>query len=181
MIIVEGMDGTGKSSLIERITSRFSIPVHERASSSRGGPVADLFEWANRDVNAWGDMPVHLYDRHPLISEYIYGPVTRGTVDPMFYSADAIHLTRRMQADCMVIFCDPEWTEVHANLAADPHNQMAGVMDNSRRLHLLYKSFRHHWAGQKLTWDYRQADVMMPILINNVSRYVTYRKEMQGV
>lgn len=175
------MDGTGKTRVIQQLTSHYQIPVHERASSSRSGPVPDLFEWASRDIDSWPTLPVHIYDRHPMISEYIYGPVTRGRVDPMFFSPEAARLTLRMRTEAIVIFCDPEWDEVHGNLAADPHNQMPGVMDNSRRLHLLYKAFRHHWDGPYFTWDYRQQDVQFPILLNVVSRYVTHRKERANV
>lgn len=154
MIIVEGMDGTGKSGLIKRLSDITGIPIHTRASSSVEGPVRDLVDWAEEDVTTWGKQPAQLYDRHPLVSEYIYGPCVRGQIDPMFYGPIFRQLSYVFRNNALVIFCDPGWEAIKHNLDRNPANQMPGVMDNSRRLHLLYRSFRHNYSGRQRVWDY---------------------------
>lgn len=108
------------------------------------------------DVSSWDVQPTAIYDRHPMVSEFIYGPVTRGTMDPNFFNTEMQQARDRFHEDSLVIFCDPGWEEVIRNLERDPHNQMPGVMDNSRRLYLLYKAFAFHYTGKMRVWDYRQ-------------------------
>lgn len=172
VIILEGMDGTGKSGLARRLSADLNLPIHERASSSKAGPVSNLFEWAEHDVNTWETQDLAIYDRHPLVSEYIYGPVTRGTIDNRFISAPGMDISSMFSNSSVVVFCDPGWDEVINNLARSKDMQMAGVMDNSRRLHLLYRAFFHHYSGLKLHWNYRSSNyqLMLDVLTKTTTR-----------
>lgn len=159
MIVIEGCDGTGKTSLIQRLSKDLKIPIHERASSSREGPRADLYEWAVRDVGTWEDQPIALYDRHPFISEYIYGPIIRGFVDDRFFSLEALQITRRFATNAMVILCDPGDDEVKHNLTSSTDNQMGGVLDNHRLILMSYRSLFHYWPGNWVRqWDYTRPE-----------------------
>lgn len=152
MIIVEGVDGAGKTTLIERLCGDLNLPLHPRASSSISGPVKDLFEWAADDVLTMAQQPFSLYDRHPLVSEYIYGPITRGQIDPRFFDRPGREITRLFKLTTLVIFCDPGIETVLDNLKKAP--QMPGVWENITTLHLAYRVMKHNWNGHAVDWDY---------------------------
>lgn len=157
MIIVEGPDGSGKSSLIRRLSEDLGLRVHERASDSIKGPKGDMSVWAYRDVSTQRDHHlVEVYDRHPLVSQYIYGPIAREYLEPNMQST-TMHLAIRMLAkQCLMIFCLPPIDVVKANVAEA--EQMAGVEENIARIYHMYCSMRMFWpnAANLMTFDYTQ-------------------------
>lgn len=146
------MDGTGKTTLVNRLSHELNLPIHERASTSVGGPVPNVYEWALRDVAGWDNQPLALYDRHPLVSEQIYGPVVRGIIDPNFHGDD--ELWTAFAKRVLVIFCDTSWDNVQSNLMQDEKSQMPGVMDNAKRLFLVYRTYARVFDGIKVRYDY---------------------------
>lgn len=143
MIILEGPDGGGKTTLLEQLSAHYTtIQVNERASTSgaQGGPVADLYEWAHRDVHSWRDADLRFYDRHPFVSEYIYGPAVRGHVDPRFFTTP---LRRRVQHRALLVLCLPPLEAVRASVSAE--RDMAGVATHIDTIWHLYASLRASW------------------------------------
>lgn len=152
MIIVEGPDGAGKSSLIEKLSETLMLPIHERASDSIKGPVPDLSVWAYQDVTTQPEQPVSIYDRHPLISEYVYGPITREFLNPNMTST-TMHLCIRMLAkQSFVIFCRPPTEEIRANVLR--HEQMEGVTEHIGQIIAAYDALRMFWPGQSILYNY---------------------------
>jgi GTPase SAR1 family protein len=156
VIVVEGMDGSGKSSLVARLTHDLQVPLHPRASDSVGGPVKNLWQWAWDDVIHWEDSELSIYDRHPLVSEYIYGPVTRGSMDPVFVGVESQSLYRIFQENCLIIFCDPGVETVSRNVIKNP--QMQGVLNNIPNLYWSYRTYFHMYPGFQIRWDYDHTD-----------------------
>lgn len=157
IIVVEGPDGSGKSSLIRRLAEDFGLRVHEKASDSVTGPKGDMSVWAYRDVTTQRDHQlVEIYDRHPLISQYIYGPIAREYLEPNMQSA-TMHLAIRMLAkQCLVIMCLPPVDVVQTNVAQA--EQMAGVDENITRIYHMYCSLRMFWPSPAnlMMFDYTQ-------------------------
>lgn len=158
-IIVEGMDGTGKSNLVQAImdshlSKRFAL--HARASTSKGGPVDDLEGWVERDLATMGTgTQTYIYDRHPLISEPIYGPVCRGAMPGSFNSPQWLEARRQtLRHWCVVIWCIPPWMTVKNNLVDTAGNHMQGVMENARQLYYLYDYTSYTWPGASIRYDY---------------------------
>lgn len=156
MIIVEGPDGSGKSNLVRRINEEFGLPIHERASTSVGGPVEDLMGWAYRDVTTMPEQPLSVYDRHPLISEYIYAPLVR-ILRHEFVTPSAHTLIRLMARQTFVVWCVPPYTYVSGNVSDDLDNQMQGVHENLGAIYELYNAMRMFWSGQSMVWDYTKS------------------------
>lgn len=155
MIVVEGPDGSGKSGIVQRISDQLKIPIHPRASTSTGGPVSQIYKWATEDVMSLRWQPFSVYDRHPLISQVIYGPIIRQTVEPEFYSPHAAGLSRLFANAVLVVYCDPGIDEVLDNVLKGKH--MDGVMEHASRLYYAYKTFIHYWPGNRpVVWDYTQ-------------------------
>lgn len=158
-IIVEGMDGTGKSNLVQAImeshlAKRFAL--HERASTSIGGPVDDLEGWVEKDINEMGtSAQSYIYDRHPLISELIYGPICRGQVPGNFNNQQWVESRKQILRHwCVVIWCTPAWTTVKNNLIGTAGNHMQGVVDNARHLYYVYNVTADLWPGASIRYDY---------------------------
>lgn len=138
MIIVEGPDGGGKTTLLRNLMQQFpSIPLHERASrsGSEGGPVDHLYDWAHTDVMSWNAQPLSFYDRHPLISEYIYGPVIRQSIDAKFLDTN---LRRLLMRRALVIVCLPPLDAVRRSVSAE--RDMPGVRTHIDTIWELYAS-----------------------------------------
>lgn len=84
IIVVEGPDGSGKTTLINKLQEVLGYPVHHT-----GGPPADRAAWVHKLMVLWDFKnraqggPVIL-DRLPHISETTYGPLyDRPLMDPL--------------------------------------------------------------------------------------------------
>lgn len=157
MIILEGPDGGGKTTLLNQLAGSFpSIARHARASEGVAGPVKDLYEWAHEDVWSWMGQPLSFYDRHPLISEYIYGPITRGTMDARFHTTP---LRRRFAQRALVIVCLPPLEVVRRSVSAE--RDMPGVSTHIDPIWHLYASLRATWpvSSGLVFYDWTQTRV----------------------
>ncbi len=74
-IVLEGPDGGGKSTLARLIADVVSIPLIEG-----NGPPKSRIEFRNRCLHYLGMTGV-LFDRHPCISEAVYGPIVRHGIE----------------------------------------------------------------------------------------------------
>lgn len=161
MIILEGPDGGGKSTLAKRLASDLALPIHARASDSITGPVVDLFAWTLSDIETWHQQPLAIYDRHPLTSEHIYGPVVRGNTRPGFDLGNpAISQMRRyMRKHAMVVVCLPAYHVVQENVASEIA-QMPGVVENIEHIYECYRMMLHIWPldSQICRYDYGAGD-----------------------
>lgn len=152
---MEGPDGGGKSTLIKQIFTQFpTIKRAARASEGVSGPVDDLYDWAVHDMAGWWNQPMAIYDRHPLVSEYIYGPICRGTMDPRFHDTG---LRRRMARTALVIVCLPPLKVVRSSVSDE--RDMPGVATHIDAIWHCYASLKSCWAGQSglLYYDYTKS------------------------
>jgi hypothetical protein len=156
--VFEGPDGGGKSSAIEKVRSAYpQIKMMARASHSVHGPVPQLDDWVDESVSFlhgadWsGD---GAFDRHPLISELIYGPVVRGRMPGRFNDEPWLRMRVRELANrVVVVWCIPPFDA--AEHAMTGSSQMDGVVDRYRGIHSAYVAMRAVWPGlRQYTHDY---------------------------
>lgn len=162
MFIVEGPDGAGKTTLIRRLQENIDFEVMPRPCTSDGGiDMTTLRQWVDEDLS----LPMHhrgFYDRYPLISEPIYGPLLRGRMADGFsdwkWMGHRLHmLTLR---DPLIVFCLPPKQRVMDNVL-DTHSQddtehLRGVI---RHTEAIYEAYTFRAAQGSLTdnvwvWDY---------------------------
>lgn len=184
MIILEGPDGAGKTTLAETLTGLTSLTLHERASTSTGGPVDDIYEWAEADVLTWPVQKLQVYDRHPLISEPIYGSVLRGGFDPRFNGPRSAELYSRLAGYGCVIFCLPDLETVMSNLDGD-ENQLAGVEQHATELWSAYvnayHAFKHRYNLPLLyRYDYTRDDIYDVYTITQ-AHYINWKRKYGNV
>lgn len=156
-IIVEGMDGSGKDTLIYDLIDLFpDHTLHARASTSLGGPVPNVAVWTATDVTTMPKQAPSIYNRHPLISEPIYAPVRRvnpGLKPPWDSPAWVNAWARRAAPFCVVVLCQPPFIQIRSNLLrSGPMAHMPGVVENSWALYQRYALLT--WPMSMIRYDY---------------------------
>lgn len=153
-IIVEGMDGSGKDTLISELLNLFpGHRPHTRASTSLGGPVDDLAMWTAMDVRTMGDQAPSIYNRHPLISEPIYAPlrtINPGLRPPWDNSLWQLRYRREASRHVVLVVCHPPYYITSENLDKGEH--MPGVSENRLTLYTNYATLM--WPGPVIRYDY---------------------------
>lgn len=122
MIIVEGPDGAGKTTLINRLSEELDLPIAPRVVSKEAEAMVDLKAWTENNVKL--GFQATIFDRHRLISEPIYGPALRDTDEPGF--DDPVWFINMMynlyDLDPVIIYCLPPFETVWQNVSNDPDN-----------------------------------------------------------
>lgn len=155
-IILEGMDGTGKTTLLDTLLARLpQMKPHNRSSWVSAGPKPDLDQWTLEDTKTIGTHPMSIYDRHPLVSEPIYGPIIRGGVPGLFNQDWWVNaMTAEVAHHALLIYCNPPLTVVQQNLRQSEDNQMKGVVEKAPDLYYRYAVVSNRWPGVQLRYDY---------------------------
>ena len=156
MIIVEGPDGAGKTTLIQKLQYDFpSLTIRPRFCTSTGGPIEELSLAVYRDYTRGiqeGSRFV-LYDRHPIISEYIYGhDIPERHVDPAFLDRGMAIMAGRIIDLALVVWCRPPLEVIKANL--DPDHEMPGVDTNIDKIYESYQIRELMWPGKCVKYDF---------------------------
>ena len=124
--VVEGPDGSGKSTLMEQLRAtagkRYFVMMRH---SCRPLIEADALRFYDILARANGKLDV-VVDRHPMVSDSIYGPILRGTGLLGKYSVHK--LISMLELSCTrIVYCRPPEKTIRANLDKQP--QLAGVND----------------------------------------------------
>jgi hypothetical protein len=172
MVIVEGPDGSGKTTLVTQLVERFpalqlaSRPdlIGDRSSGAYEETLAAIVEAAAMV------MPPKVYDRL-FLSELIYGDVLRGGSNlTRVQTLYALSLLGAL--DCPLIVCLPPLPVVTTNVLES--EQLGGVQENIHRLWQLY-SIANHAFPNVIHYDYTVAGGRGRIF-SQVSAYLTLRE-----
>jgi len=122
MVIIEGCDNCGKTKLIEYLVSGIIVPVIRSPGPKEPGYLA-----------AWVLIMIHLqalgpiiFDRFPVISESIYGPVLRGRDVLKDYGETTFKSLLKSTAP-LIIHCRPPLSKI---LDWGHREQMDGVKEH---------------------------------------------------
>lgn len=160
MIVVEGPDGAGKTTLVKRILEDIpNLELQPRVVSKNAEAMVDLKQWVMDDLSkGFGS---RLYDRHRLISEPIYGPLLRGDMEPGFDNTNWLSQQfRRFAAiEPVLIFCLPPGQTVLLNIIKSADEQPSSMdLGKSLSIYWLYRMEAARWMG---AWVY---DYTRPLL-----------------
>ena len=121
-VIVEGMDNSGKTTLVQKIAAFGAELI-----PSRGKP--DGIRAPIEIDRLWNETHARVYDRFVAFSDEVYGRVLRGknVLDPDPWGA----ILRTMRSGVLLVYCRPPDGVI---LNWDGREQMAGVIDNAPKL-----------------------------------------------
>lgn len=160
VIIVEGVDNSGKSTLAKTLSEHFDWPlVHSP------GFCPEMIDWAKTHLTAPG---TRIYDRFPCVSEHIYGPVLRDK-DEFKSVVGRKVLSFFIQKNPLIIYCKPP----DSVITEDMGKQMKGVKDNILRLILNYNRMMVYfslWHLLIIKYDFTErSEIGWENLINVIS------------
>lgn len=134
IIIVEGVDGSGKTTLIKNLREQTKTYFWVASSSRRPQTVIqlrDAVHWLGQ--SSYLKLPV-VCDRYPVISEEVYGPILRdGSLLNQLGQRELGDVTEFLSfAVDRIIYCRPPFEAIKENL--DKNKQMDGVLDKLPKL-----------------------------------------------
>ena len=159
MLIVEGPDGAGKTTLVRQLAEELKLPVAPRVVDKDTTTKYDMKDWVDNNLEE-GFQPV-IFDRHRLISEPIYGPILRNSQQPVMTDIKWLgpRLRRFYDLEPIIIYCLPPFTEVFMNVTHDDDNE--AVRFQIEKIYAAYvtrASLDHTFAsGIVKIWDYTRS------------------------
>jgi GTPase SAR1 family protein len=158
VIVVEGPDGAGKTTLAKGICEKFDLEYRrpDTLTSTQGPVGSDIVRW-------WHDQfhPITrraVYDRAFWVSELMYQPVMRGR--PLISDGpDIAHqIFDAWEAEPMVVFCLPPW-EVSREIIRAQSIKLAGVNEEDlEKIHWGYHAQYALWSNALfegvISWDF---------------------------
>jgi len=160
MIIVEGPDGAGKTTLIERIEADWGLSREPRAVTSAAESIVPIGDYIDTQLNlgfGW-----RLYDRFALISSPMYMMLPNRTfreemLDFTWLQAQYVKMSK---VDPVIIYCLPPLEEVKKNLSQDD-NSGGKVQPNIEQIYLNYHAFAARvYSSSSMVWDYTNPDLL---------------------
>lgn len=150
LVIIEGPDGSGKTTLIEKLRSDldgFFWLMRPKGPPGNLENIHLLLNTIDSSLARTGCpryMPL-IMDRHPLISENIYGPVIRGfnPLEEAGWDKPAMAMGRlgcyRNPREILIVYCRPRATSIRSG--AQVEDQMDGVLEKIDDLIEAYDKF----------------------------------------
>lgn len=161
MIILEGCDGAGKTTLKEEILKRYpAMREGPRGTKDRSRlylvTVPDTFGAINRAIRATETGGEHgsccVWDRL-YFSEMVYAPIVGRPCE--FSPGQQEYLTAILEAmKCPIILCQPPFDVVKEN--AEVHVQMKGVNENLAAIYEAYDLLYWRMPNQTIKYDYTE-------------------------
>ena len=150
MIIVTGMDNSGKTTLVQQLVEELNRnPFQERKFKvvNSPGPVKKAIQesWVVNQVTLeQKERFTNIYERFPLLEEVVYGEVLRN--DPLFTYGDSYFKLLKKE-NPLIVYTRPSRERIF-NFGDRP--QMEGVIDKSKELlaaydDLMFKMMADGW------------------------------------
>ena len=136
LVVVEGPDGSGKTALIAVMRRHCPSPIVVISRSKPFDSPDDILYFLTWVHIAKAMRGVIVMDRHPAISESLYGPIFRGNS-----LLSGVHVHPYLRSVDQFIYCRPPTERILANVQRTRHDQMTGVIEKSRELIRDYDDF----------------------------------------
>lgn len=104
MIVAEGLDSTGKTTLVEKIVARYPGLKYRPSIGNKHNP-AQIARQAQDEAYSWDMMKNIVGDRSRILSEYIYTPVLKKRAPAYSYNTWLEMLSSYTQHEHLIIHC----------------------------------------------------------------------------
>lgn len=159
MIIVEGPDGAGKSTLVKEILHKYpEFKEGERGTTDRSKlytvTVEDTFRAIDLALRARKQLSLRVWDRL-FFSERIYYSLTGR--ENQFSPGQEVFIGHVLEAmRCPIFLCLPPYEAVYEN--AQVHKQMQGVTEHLEEIYIGYSTMYWDMPNQTMLYDYTQTN-----------------------
>jgi hypothetical protein len=169
MIVVEGPDGGGKTTLIKEIQANFPVTIAPKIVGTQGEALTNIRAATEERVRSLNQGVV--FDRHPVISGPIYHVVLGGPTNAFMFENPGwlwamIELFYRAQPT--IIYCIPPrkiCLEDNANSWPDGTNH-----DDREAIYDLYLAHRGRDFKNSAHYDYTEGSGHMRSIMGYISR-----------
>lgn len=177
MILVEGPDNSGKSTLINQLVKEFDLTLLDRPH----GPPKDINELEERikALEPYYNKRNVIIDRHPLIGEAIYGPILRKE-DKLLKLKNLRDLKRTFwSSDLFIIYCRPPMDkimnmETHQVKDYDTPEHLKALKRNVVSIIDAYDL--KMWLCQAHTYNYTKPDALKNLILTLRKEYLNERE-----
>lgn len=160
MIVVEGPDGAGKTTLAKYMAEALDLPYTrppKELLTSTGGPTEGLVDWWEEQLL---DKTPRVFDRTAYISDAIYCAV--GDRMPLMGWESMERGMNLIQTSWITIFCIPDFDVIGSNIEKDmAEGQHLKGLETDERIYnhyFLYRMWHYLWrqhAPHRTNWyDY---------------------------
>jgi hypothetical protein len=181
-VIVEGCDGSGKTTLINQLSRDLGVPIKSWPEARNDYPTTGVhrrvFSSLAYEISASNKEPPVLHDRL-YFSERVYGKLLRGQVQFNSYQQRLIEETL-WALKIPIIFCRPPLEVVKANVAASAGLQLPEVPEHIEEIWNAYSRMGSGWKPQSCTYDYTgqtQPSSSYERLVDQCEIYLTRRSK----
>jgi len=150
MIIVEGMDNTGKTTLVKSISEEFNLEIVKSMGPERYRKMFDFVDQYLtaaenlKEEGALRDYPF-IHDRFPIFSDMIYSLLR--TINPFEELEEGRWLYKRLiDIRPVLIHCRPRTDTIIS--FKDGREQMGGVKPHAKELLARYDNLIFKWTKQ---------------------------------
>lgn len=166
LIVVEGCDNSGKSTLADKIATRFGLHVQESEGPPQPGETIDdrIRRYMKRDQSTF--VP-YVYARHPVISQPIYSQVKGNRGD----AVDPLLVEEFYRRDPILIYCDPVDRGMGEH-KIKPHDTPEFIADLTAKYNAVLEAYRK-WAvvHAHVVWRIGDSEARMMQLVTTLLRY----------
>lgn len=158
MIIVEGPDGAGKSTLIKKLSEWTRMPIAPKVVDNNTNPMTDLRTWVDAQLEEDKTRWDVLFDRHRLISEPIYSLAIGGDREEKFWELDWLKeaMNKFYDRQPFVIWCMTDYHTIAVNCEDDSNQFIRPFLP---KIYRGYIAEMARWSAMigspfQLTYDY---------------------------
>lgn len=181
MIVVEGPDGAGKSTLVQTLCDQFGFTVGTRATKNRD----ELYKVTRQDTycaiaeDLRGDSPLpKIWDRL-FWSELVYADLVRRPIE--FGMQEQYVIKKVLAITSFTVVCLPPFDTVLKNVSESKH-EMEGVREKIQKIYTAYPKAFLHFPGHLVYYDYTGHKTTsgyagMAEILNRCKAHIHNRKE----
>lgn len=177
MILVEGCDGSGKTTLVNQLAEDLRLTVGQRGTHNRD----KLFEVTRQDTYTAlaaavkHDKPPQIWDRLGPFSDPIYSRVMdRNCAFKIAELQFVRYILKTLK--CPLIFCIVPLSVLQENVLKE--HQMEGVEDNLPYIAGAYENLSQSYEGA-VVYDYRVEGAYQRLLDETINPYLVRRKDFE--
>lgn len=176
MIIVEGPDGAGKSTLVARLEQDWGMTREPKAVSSEAVSLRSIGPYVEEELGkgfGW-----RLYDRFALISSPMYIALPNRTFREEMLDLHWLRMqyVKMNKIDPVIIYCMPPVEVVRKNVWEGSDNNV--VKDHIDNIYWNYHAFiARVFNSSAMVWDYTKPDLLHLVALMKWAN----KRQIQGV